>query len=224
VLQPDLGPEAVQRSLEASLDDGSIPLDERIGHLLILAGSDQAMHQHEAALTKYEIIRDHHIATGNAALAAVALNGMGESLEKLGQLGPAGAHYEHAVVLAGQGDHPPVPILLNAMMNLGRVRQTESRWAEAAAWWDLAQQIAVVARNAPARLQAMEYLGICQFRLGAREEAEHTLTDASVIAAALEDLPACRSIVLRLCQYYQSIGAHEKEQERREQLAALEGA
>ena len=107
-------------------------------------------------------------------------------------------------------------------MNLGRVRQTETRWEEAAAWWDLARQLAVVARNASARLQAMEYLGICQFRLGAREEAERTLTDASVIAAALEDLPACRSIVLRLCQYYQSIGARDKERERCEQLVALD--
>ena len=93
MLQPDLGAEAVRRSLEASLGDRSIPLDERIGHLLVMAGTDQAIHQHEAALTKYEIIRDHHIATGNAALAAVALNGMGEALEKLGQLGLAGEHW-----------------------------------------------------------------------------------------------------------------------------------
>jgi hypothetical protein len=47
------------------------------------------------------------------------------------------------------------------------------------------------------------------------------LIEGSIIAAALEDLTACRRIVLRLCQYYQSIGDKEKEQERREQLAAL---
>ena len=219
--QPDLGPDAIRRSLEASLNDRSVPLDERIGHLLVMAATDQAMHQNEAALTKYEVIRDHYVAAGNAALAAVALNGMGEALEKLGQLAPSGEHYEHAVILAGQGERPPVPVLLNAITNLGRVRQTEARWAEAAAWWDLGQQVAVVARNAPARVQAMECQGICLFRLGAREEAERTLIDASVIAAALEDLTACRSIILRLCQYYQSTGARDKEQERREQLAAL---
>ena len=225
-LRPDLGADAVRRSLEASLDDRSVPLDERIGNLLIMAAADQAMHQHEAALSKYEIIREHHVATGNSALAAVASNGMGEALEKLGQLVPAAEHYEQAVILAGQGPHPAVAVLLNAVTNLARVRQMEARWAEAAAWWDMAQQLAVVARNASARVQAMECLGICQFHLGARDDAERTLVDASVIAAALEDLTACRGIVLRLCQYYQSIGARDKERERREQLAALghEGA
>jgi tetratricopeptide (TPR) repeat protein len=219
--QPDLGPEAVQRSLEEEVADECLSIAERLGNVMVLAGIDHANRRYPEALEKYELLLQYHAPVGNHAMAAVALNGMGEAHEKMGNLERAGRSYQAALISANRGNHPPVPILLNVVLNLANLRLKQERWDEAEAYFDMTQKLATIARNGPAKVQALDFRGVCQYRQRKLLEAERSWYDGSVLAAQLEDVDLCRTLVWRLQQYYAETRQFEKERERRDQLAAL---
>jgi tetratricopeptide (TPR) repeat protein len=219
--QPDLGPEAVQRALEEAAEDEALPLDERVTNLMVLAGVDHANHRYPDALAKYELLLKYHAPLGNLVMAAVSLNGMGEAYQRMGDLECAAESYQAALVPASQGEQPAIPVLLNIVLNLASVRFSQESWTDAEGYYDLAQQLAIVARNGPARVQALDLRGLCQHRQRKLQDAEQSWYGGAVIAAQLEDVELCRTLVARLQQYYAETGQHELERERREQLAAL---
>jgi tetratricopeptide (TPR) repeat protein len=206
VWRPDLSPETVNAALSAQVEDESLPLNDRMGTLMIAAGSDFALHRYDAAMQKYELLLRYHAPLGNLAMAAVALNGMGETYERMGDIEQANAAYQAALVPASDGDPPAIPVLLNIVMNLGNLRMTQQRWDEAEGYWDSAQQLAAAARNAPLRVQALEQRGICEERQHKLEAAEKSYDAAAIMAAKIEDLPLCRSALGRLGPVYQRLG------------------
>jgi tetratricopeptide (TPR) repeat protein len=219
--EPDLSHDAVKRSIEDEAADESLPLEERMTNFLMLAGGDQANRLYPEALEKYSLLLQYHAPLGNLSMAALALNGMGETYEKLGDLESAADSYQAALIPATQAEYPPIPVLLNITLNLANLRYGEERWAEAEGYYDLAQQLATAARNPPVKIESLEFRGICQHRQRKFAEAEQSWYDGSVIAGALEELELCRRLVARLRQYYEETGQHAKERERREQLEAL---
>lgn len=219
--QPDLGPEAIQRSLEEASMDEDLPLEERLGNLMVLAGSDHANRRYSEALEKYELVLQYHAPRGNLTMAALALNGMGEAYEKMGDADGASESYLAALAPASLGDHPPIPVLLNVVLNLANLRLVQERWAEGEACYDMAQQLATLARNGPAKIQALEYRGVCQRQQGQIVEAEQSWYQGSVLAAQLEDVELCRRSVERLRLLYADTGQTELERERSEQLESL---
>lgn len=219
--QPDLSAEAIQRSLQADAADESLPLAERMGNLQILAGADAGQQRYADALQKYEILLQYHAPMGNYPMAALALNGMGEAYEKLGDLERAGESYQAALIPASQGDQPPVAVLLNVVLNLASLRFVERRWAESEAYYDAAQQLATAARDGATKVRALEYRGVCQQQQGKLDDAERSWIDGSALAAQLEDVALCRAQVERLRQQYAATGRVLEEQERRAQLEAL---
>ncbi len=219
--QPDLGMEAVSRSLAEEVADRTRPLEERLGNLLVLAGMDSALGRHDAALQKYEALLRHYAPAGNHPMAAVALNGMGECYQKQGDLEHAGEAFQAALIPASIGENPPYAVFLNVVMNLADLRLAQKRWAEGEGYYDAAQQLASVARNPASKLRALEFRGVCQQNQGKLAEAERTWLDGSGIAAQLEDVDGCRAHVGRLHQLYAATGRAREAQERREQLVAL---
>ncbi|MBR0655531.1 tetratricopeptide repeat protein [Plastoroseomonas arctica] len=217
---PDFGPDAVERHLSATAEDDTLALDERMGTLMVMAGVDQALHRHADAREKYALLHRFHDATGSG-VAAVALGGVAEAAEAMGDLAGAGDAYERALALAGQETHLPVPLYLNLTMGIGRLRLKEDRCAEGEAWFEMAQQLAILARNAPMRIQALELRGVCQHAQHRYELAEQSWIGGSVLAAQLEDVPACRGLVLRLARHYRETGQVEAARERRDQLVDL---
>ena len=222
-LQPDLSAEAVRRSIEADAEDESLALDERMGNLAMLAGIDFAEHRYEESLDKYGLLLQFYAPAGNHAMGALALNGMGESYERMGDLESAGDSYQAALIPASHGEHPPVPVLLNVLLNLANLRFKEERFEESEGYFDAAQQMATVARNGPVKVQALDGRGLAQHRQGKREEAEKSWDAGAIIAAQLEDVGLCRTLVARLHQFYGETGQREKERERARQLAGLDG-
>jgi tetratricopeptide (TPR) repeat protein len=219
--QPDLGAEAVYRGLQEDSADETQPLEQRLSSVLVMAGADVAIGRHEQAIEKYELLLQYHAPRGNLAMAAVALNGMGEAYEKLQNPGRAEECYHAALIPASHGDQPPIAVLLNVVLNLANLRFAQQRWSEAEPYYDAAQQLATVARDGGTKVRALERRGICQRWQGQMDEAERSWIDGSVIAAQLEDVALCRSNVERLAQHYAETGRRRDEYERREQLASL---
>lgn len=219
--QPDLSMNAINQSLEADIADESLPLYERIAPVPIMAGNDFAWGRYPEAIQKYELLLRYYAPINNYPMAAVALNGMGESYEKMGDLERANESYEAALIPASHGDHPPVAIFLNVVTNLGNLRAHQAQWADAEAYYDMAQQLATAARNASAKISALENRGLCQQQQGKIEEALGSWNDGAVIAAQLEDAESCRALLSHIEKHYTAAGEDSKAVELREQLAAL---
>jgi Tfp pilus assembly protein PilF len=219
--QPDLSAESINRCMEETVADESLPLEERLGTLVVLAGNDFAFHRYAEALEKYEVLLQYYAPMGNHTMAALALNGMGEVYEKMSDLERANRSYEAALIPASHGDHPPMALFLNVVLNLANLRLAQERWADAEAYYDSAQQLATVARNAPVKIRSLENRGICQKRQGKLEEAVKSWSNAAVIAAQLQEIELCRSQLEHLRQHCAETGQSAKEQELRKQLVAL---
>jgi tetratricopeptide (TPR) repeat protein len=219
--QPDLSAEAIQKSMEEAVEDDTLRLEERVTNLMVLAGTDFAQHRYPEALEKYALLLQYHAPMGNHGMAALALNGMGESYEKLGDLERAEQSYQAALIPASHGEHPPIAVLVNVVLNLAHLRYGQARWAEAEGYYDLAQQLATVARDAPLKVRALEFRGICQREQQKLADAEQSWYTGSVIAAAIEDVDLSRNLVARLHQHYVDVGDSEKEREWRVHREAL---
>ncbi len=222
--QPDLSMDAINRSMEGEVADESLPLHERLAPLPIMAGNDFARARYPEAMEKYELLLRYHAPANNFAMAAFALNGMGEVYEKLGDLERANQSYEAALIPASHGENPAIPVFLNVVLNLGNLCVQEARWEDGEAYYDTAQQLATVARNPPAKIDSLEKRGICQQQQGKNEEAAKSWHDGAVIAAQLEDVGSCRALLSRLEQHYVAAGQTEKAQELQQQVAALSAA
>jgi len=175
--RPDLGAEAINRALEEEAADESAPLDQRVGMLPILAGNDFAWGRYPAALEKYALLLRYHASTNNYAMAAFALNGMGEVFDRMGDLERANESYEAALIPASYGDHPAIPIWLNVVVNLGNLCVRQERWEDGEAYFDIAQQLATVARDGTTRISALERRGFCQQQQRKLAEAAQSWND-----------------------------------------------
>lgn len=219
--EPDLSIDAITKSFEAEMNDESLPLAERIAPLPILAGSDFAAERYPQALEKYGLLLRYYAPLNNLPMAALALNGMGEVYEKTGDLERANQSYEAALVPASCGHQPAIPVLLNVVTNLGNLKIRQGQWSEAEAYFDSAQQVATVARNAPSRMSALESLGLCQAQQDRPDDAIASWNQGAVIAAQLEDVHWSRILLGRLHEHYRKLGQTAKADELSEQLSAL---
>jgi tetratricopeptide (TPR) repeat protein len=219
--QPDLSADTINRAFEDEVADESLPLEQRMAPLPILAGNDFGQSRYPEAMEKYQLLLRYHASIGNYAMAAFALNGMGEVYERLGDLERANQSYESALIPASYGEYPSISIFLNVVLNLANLCVLQSRWEDGEAYYDLAQQLAVAARNAPAKISSLEKLGYCQHQQGKEAEAAETWHNGTVIAAQLEDVDSCRSLLGRLEQHYTRTGDAGQARLLQEQLQAL---
>jgi hypothetical protein len=219
--QPDLSLEAVNRALESEAADPGLPVPERVAMLPMLAGNDYAWGRYAEAMKKYELLLRFHAPTGNHAMAAFALNGMGEVYEKAGDLERANQSYEAALVPASHGEHPALPVWLNTVVNLANLCVRQGRWADGEAYYDVAQQLATVARDPTTRINALDGRATCAERQGKLDEAARSWTAGTVIAAQLQDVGACRLLLGRLEQLHTRRGEMTQAAEVRRQLAEL---
>src|SRR5262249_21633126 len=119
---PDLSMEAVNRSMDDELEDDSIPLAERMTTLMMVAANDLAFGRYDDALEKYALLLQYHGSMNNHPFAALALNGMGEVYVRLEDLEKANESFEAPLIPASEGEHPPIPVFLNVVINLANLR------------------------------------------------------------------------------------------------------
>jgi hypothetical protein len=200
--RPDLSVEAMERSLAEETADEKLSLDERLSALMVRAGMDYSYQRYAAALDKYHLLLRYHAGIGNAPMAAVALNGIGEVYQKLGNREEASRYYEAALIPATAGEHLPVPVLLNVTLNLANLRLEQRRWNEAESYYDAAQNLAILARSGQVRIRSMENKGYSQLMQAKHREAIETWEQGMTIAENLDEESLRRSLLNRLAQAY----------------------
>jgi tetratricopeptide (TPR) repeat protein len=200
--EPDLSQEAIRRSLEAEVGDASIPLEQRLQSLFLAAGVDYAFQRFDEAMQKYAVLLKYYAGTQNATMTALVLNAMGETHARLGHEEQAGDCFELAFVPASQAPGPPIPAMLNIVLNLAALRMSQQRWEEGEAYYDSAQQLATAQRDAATKVSAIEHLGHCQYMQGKVGEALASWYAGATVAGELGMPDQRRSMLERLRAHY----------------------
>lgn len=219
--EPDLSIAAVEKSLHEDVEDDRLPLDERVSSSLVLAGIDLAHCRFDAALEKYALALKYYGSVNNYAMAAVALNSMGEAYVRLGDNERANQAFESALIPASHGENPPLQVFLNVALNLATLRMAEKNWLQAAGYWDVVQQLSVGTRDASMKIRALDQLGYCHYRLQDVSAAEKSWHDGAILAADLEDKQLEATLLERRRSLYIETNQPVKEQAVAAQLAAL---
>ena len=108
---------------------------------------------------------------------------------------------------ASRAPGPPIPVMLNVVLNLANLRMAQERWAEAEVYYDSAHQLATAQRDAGTKLRSIENLGHCQYMQGKMTEAVATWRAGAALAGELE-LPEQReSMLKRLATAAQPVAA-----------------
>lgn len=219
--EPDLGVAALNRSIEEEAADESLPLPERMSSLLVSAGNDLAFSRYPSALEKFGLVFQYHGAMNSHALAAVALQGMGQVYERMGDPAKASEAYQAALVPAGHGNFPSVQVLLNVVLSLANLRVEEQRWAEGEGYWDAVQQLTTLSRDGPLKARALLQRGLCQERQAKLADAEHSWYAGTVIAAQLQEAALCGELLDHLRGVYVARGEDGRAQALDPYLIAL---
>jgi tetratricopeptide (TPR) repeat protein len=217
---PDLSQAAMQRAIDEEAADPSLPLPRRLQNLFISAGIDQAHQRFDDALQKFSVLLKYYAGTRNATMSALALNAVGEIHARLGNVEQAGVCFEQAFVPASRAPGPPIPVMLNIVLNLATLRMSEMRWEEAEAYYDSAQQLATAQRDAPTKLHAIENLGQCQYMQGKVPDALASWHAGAAVAGELDFPEARRSMLQRLASHYASVADYPQHADVQGQLVA----
>jgi hypothetical protein len=221
--KPDLSVEAMEQSLAEDVANEKRPLDERMSALMVMAGMDYSYQRYAGALDKYYLLLKYHAGLGNAPMTALALNGIGEVYQKLGNLREASRYFESALIPASAGANPPIPIFLNVALNMANLRLEQQRWNEAEGYYDAAQNVAVLARNGPVKIQSLENKGYSQLMQGKQREAIETWEQGVTIAENLGEESLRRSLLNRLAQAYRDTDQMDKYRQAESLLVARRG-
>jgi tetratricopeptide (TPR) repeat protein len=183
------------------------------------ASIDFAHGRLDDALAKHGVLLAYYTGTRDATMTALVLNAVGEVRARLGQVEHAGECFELAFGSAMQAPVPPVPVLLNVVLNLANLRMLQARWEEAEAYYDSAQQLATAQRDAVTKLRAIENLGQCRYAQGKVPEALSTWHAGAAVAGALELLDVRRALLERLASHYLNVADHAQHGHVQRQLA-----
>jgi len=218
---PDLSNEAMENSLEEEAADPELPLNDRVQAMFLSAQRDYAWGRFEEALKKHEVVLKYHSAIGNGPMIALVLNSVGEIHQRAGRPDDASRCFEAALEPACAGQHPPLPVLCNVVLNLANLRLAQNRFPETEVSYDSTEKLATVLRNPPAKIQSIENLGYCQYMQGKADEAEQNWKRAANIAAQVEQPQLQRNLLERLRQYYASTNRISEQREVEMQLISL---
>jgi hypothetical protein len=166
---PDLGDGAVERSLAAEIDDGTVPIAQRMQSLMILAGMDSSHRRTQNALDKYQLLAEYHHGLGNLPALALALNGMGEACALIERNAEAREHFERALTPAI--DARDVPTLTSISFNLARLHQSQGEWSQAIQYYDGLSNLARASLSSALQVICHEHRGVCHRALSEFDRA-----------------------------------------------------
>ncbi len=218
----DLGPEAIERSLQEEAGNEHLPLERRIQAIQLLAGLDYAHQRYPRALEKYHLILPYFVRTDNASLTALTLNSIGECHERIDDGAQAEFYFEQSLAAASESDPPPAPIALNTLLNLGNLAFQQQRWDEAEVYYTGAEQLATAQQSPRTIAQCLENRGYCQAKQRQVAAARDSWEAGAAIARDFQEQDLLASLLGRLCSLYRFTGQSERLRQTERELATLD--
>jgi tetratricopeptide (TPR) repeat protein len=220
IYKPDLGPAAIEKSLEDEVNDESAPLPKRMNFLFILAGMDIGFNRPVAAVEKFGLLARYYCGTQDKAMEALSLNGVGEAYARAGNYQKAKHHFETALTPAAQINHGQA--LITIATNLANLHFAHQQWVPAYEHYGALGDLATATRNPKLKLITHEYRGICAQNFGRLDLALESWKAGVDLADGIDDFPETRAFYRRIRQVYDQAGLTQESLVVQAKMAALD--
>jgi hypothetical protein len=186
-LHIDFSPDALAAALAREAADETLPAERRTTAAIVAGGIDQAHGRTTEALAHYEAALQHYGEAGNAAMAALAANGIAACKQAEGDVVGAERIMHAALHASLQAEPPALSVMLNILLDLTMLVARQRRWAEAEIYLTATDGLANALFMPGVRAEALDRRGIAQLRLGKVAEAEQSWRDAIQVADEAEE-------------------------------------
>jgi tetratricopeptide (TPR) repeat protein len=192
----DMGPAAIEKSLQEDVENESQPEEQRIQSLLSLALLDSAHGRFREAKEKLAYLLGYFQKTKDAAMEAFVLNAVGDIHRRTGDLASALEWYERATVPAAEAKQPI--ILATIVKNLGDLAFEQRQYGQAEQYYDNLDKLSAHLLDPEGKVRALERRGLCQEKLGSIGRAVESWEGAATLCRSIGLPPFLKSILEHL--------------------------
>lgn len=217
----DFGPEALEESMQEAVEDESRTDEERMSTLLSLALLDYAHNRFDAAFDKYQTLLGYYQHTGDRAMQAFVLSGLGDLNHRNDLLEEAKHWYECALVPLTETPSPVV--LFSVLKNLGLVAYKQGDFATAERYFEMVDEVATQMRDAEGKAWALEWRGRSQEQQGAFGEAVESWNTAATLSRNVGMDPNLKANLEHLERTYAKARMSRERAEVAAELSTLDG-
>jgi tetratricopeptide (TPR) repeat protein len=182
VLQLDFGAKALAAAAAREAADKDLPPERRAAAATVTAGIHQAHGRPAEAEQHYETALQHYGETGNAAMAAVAANGIAACRQAQGDVAGAERIILAALEASLQARPPALPVTLNILLDLTMLVARQGRWGEVELYATATRDVALSLVRPGVEAEALSRRGVAQLRLQKIDAAEESWRAAIKVA------------------------------------------
>jgi tetratricopeptide (TPR) repeat protein len=217
---PDLGADAIEKSLEDEANDPGLPLERRMQSLFVLAGMDVGYNRPVAAVEKFDLLAHYHRCMSNQALYALSLNGIGEAFARAGDRLKAQNYFERALAPAVAIQDPSV--LVPITTNLANLHLAARDYVPAYEHFAALSALATAVQSEPLKVLCHRYMGFCLHQTGQQKAAHDEWRAGAVLALGSGDPDGARPCLEHLRDLFKELGLFAQEQQVQAELAQLD--
>ncbi len=184
VYNPDISANAMVASAREKADDPEASEEEKMQALLTVASMDYANKQYKDALQKYMRLLKYYQDKENIMMQAFIINAIGDVFHRMDDLEKAQEWYECAIVPSTEAKSPV--LLLTVVRNLGHVAYKLKQFPESEEYFVGADKLSGELRDAEAKVDSLEWLGLSQERQKKYDSAVESWESAVQLSRNLE--------------------------------------
>jgi len=204
VYRPELDPESFEKKLNEKANDPALPAEEQAQIHMMLAGFDVAHQRYDTALARNLELLGYFRHAGQQEQQAVVMNNIGDLHYIQKKFNEAQTWYERAINLSVSLKSEP--LVLDQSFNLGNALLMQNRFADALIYYNATEQLAQASNQPLQQIQALEQMGMANYRMGKSAEAAENWEKAVELSRESKFKEGQRANLERLRDLYQELG------------------
>jgi tetratricopeptide (TPR) repeat protein len=204
IYRPGLDPESFEKKLNEKANDPQVPMEEHAQLQMMLAGYDVANQRYDMALARNLELSDYFGYTGQKHQQAIVLNNIGDLHYTQKKFKEAQTWYERAINISVKLESEP--LVLYQSFNLGNALLMQNRFADALVYYNAMEQLAGATNLPIQQIQALEQMGMANYRMGKTTEAGQHWEKAVELSRDLNFEEGQRTNLMHLQELYKKLG------------------
>jgi tetratricopeptide (TPR) repeat protein len=204
IYRPELDPESFEKKLNEKANDPQLPMEEHAQLQMMLAGFDVAKQRYDMALARNLELSGYFSHTGQHHQQAVVLNNIGDLHYTQKKFKEAQTWYERAINLSVKLKSEP--LVLYQSYNLGNALLMQNKFADALIYYNAMEQLARASNLPVQQIQALEQMGMANYRMGKLTEAAQHWEKAVELSRGLKFEEGQRTNLKHLWDLYKKLG------------------
>jgi tetratricopeptide (TPR) repeat protein len=204
VYRAGLDPDSLEKKLNEKANDPALPAEEQAQLHMMLAGFDVANRRYDTALARNLELLGYFRHTGQQHQQSIVTSNIGDLHYMQKKFKEAQTWYERAINLSvGLKSEP---LVLYQSFNLGNALLMQNRFADALVYYTAMEQLARASNLQVQQIQALEQMGMANYRMGKSSEAAGNWEKAVEMSRELKFEEGQRANLEHLRDLYQKLG------------------